>query len=62
MAIKKEINDLVKKIKSAHKGGKFPAYIESIRFPYYKNLIRDAEIKFDFPFTVLIGADRKSVV
>lgn len=55
MEIEKEINDLVTNIRNAHKGNKFPSYIESIRFPYYKNLIQDAEIKFDFPFTVLIG-------
>ena len=33
----------------------FPTYIESIRFPYYKNLAPETKITFDFPLTVFVG-------
>lgn len=33
----------------------FKKYIKSIRFPYFKKLIKNTEINFDFPFTVLVG-------
>ena len=55
MDIKEKIESLINKINKAHKAGRFPDFIESIRFPYYKSLICDAKIVFDFPLTVLIG-------
>ncbi|MBD8347819.1 AAA family ATPase [Dysgonomonas sp. HGC4] len=33
----------------------FRKYIDYIRFPYYKNFIKDTKITFDFPLTVLVG-------
>lgn len=55
MDTQREIKELVKNIRNAHAAKQFPFYIESIRFPYYKNLSSDANITFNFPLTVLIG-------
>lgn len=35
--------------------GRFKNYIEYIQFPFYKNLVENTRINFDFPMTVLIG-------
>jgi len=50
-----EIRGLISSIRSAHQAGTFPVYIEYIRFPKYKNLVSDARINFEFPFTVFTG-------
>lgn len=55
MDTQEEINELVKKIRNAHIANQFPSYIESIRFPHFKNLSTSANISFNFPLTVLIG-------
>lgn len=45
----------IDKILKAKDNGAFKKYIEYIRFPKYKNFVRDTKITFDFPITVLVG-------
>jgi len=53
--IKEEITQTVEAINRVFSRGHYPAYIEYIRFPFFKNLKPDSRINFDFPFTVLTG-------
>jgi len=46
------VNDLLKRDVTS-----FNKYIKKIRFPYFKKLKPHSEIIFDFPFTVLVGAN-----
>ncbi|UOQ99859.1 AAA family ATPase [Hymenobacter sp. 5317J-9] len=55
MPQQEEVQRLIGNIKSAFAAGRFPNYIEYIRFPKYKNLLPDTKIQFDFPFTVFTG-------
>lgn len=52
-------NKLIQAIRGKFKGDRwhetFKDYITDIHFPYYKGLVKDATIKFDFPLTVLVG-------
>lgn len=52
-------NKLIQTIRGKFKGDRwhetFKDYITDIHFPYYKGLVKDATIKFDFPLTVLVG-------
>lgn len=35
--------------------GAFKNYIEYIQFPFYKNLVKNTRVEFQFPLTVLVG-------
>lgn len=41
---KKEILEIIKNITNANRVNKFPAFIKTLRFPFYKNIAKDAEI------------------
>lgn len=47
--------DLVRTIEEIKNAGGYKKYIEYIVFPFYKNLIPNARINFEFPLTVLVG-------
>lgn len=47
----------IEKIQKAKASNQFRPYIDYIYFPYYKNLKPFTRIDFDFPVTVLIGAN-----
>lgn len=49
--IRKEILNIQK----MKENGCFKNYIEYIQFPFYKNLVENSRINFEFPMTVLIG-------
>lgn len=44
---------LIKALEEAR--AEFPAWIDYVRFPYYRSLVPGTRIDFDFPFTVLVG-------
>jgi predicted ATPase len=45
----------VQQILQAKINNQFSKYIDYIRFPKYKNLVKDTKITFDFPITVFVG-------
>lgn len=49
------LQELISTIKKIKAGTRFKRYIDFIRFPFYRNLEVNTEIKFDFPLTVFIG-------
>lgn len=50
-----KINSKVDKINQLRQANKLRPYIEHIRFPHFKNIHKNTKIRFDFPFTVLVG-------
>lgn len=50
-----KLKEKLAKIQSLIKANKFRPYIDYIRFPCFKNIYQDTKIRFDFPFTVLVG-------
>lgn len=48
-------NNLIKEIVKIKESGGYKKYIEYIVFPFYKNLVPNTRINFDFPLTVLVG-------
>lgn len=48
---------LIDNILQAKNNGGFSSYIDYIRFPSYKNLEPNLKITFDFPLTILVGAN-----
>lgn len=57
MKIEDEIVELIRKIESSfsRQPMSYQPYINHIRFPKYKALVKDTRINFDFPVTVLVG-------
>ncbi|MBK8482997.1 MAG: hypothetical protein IPL31_01215 [Saprospiraceae bacterium] len=53
----KEFEGAIKTIKGLKEKNLFHNYIDYIRFPFYKNLEFNSRINFDFPITILIGAN-----
>ncbi len=53
----REFEDAIMKIKDLKEKNLFHNYIDYIRFPFYKNLELNSRINFDFPITILIGAN-----
>ncbi|MCA1176659.1 MULTISPECIES: ATP-dependent nuclease [unclassified Pantoea] len=51
----KDHKDMVRKLKKSFANGEFESFITHVRFPYFKNLERNARIDFQFPITVLVG-------
>jgi len=45
----------IEQIIQAKTNNQFLKYIDYIRYPKYKNLVKDTKITFDFPITVLVG-------
>lgn len=54
---KKSIAELCESLKNKHNNSTKKSYINHIRFPYYKNLEENSEVKFTFPVTILLGAN-----
>ena len=52
-----KIDENLTKIKQNYSNKKFRPYIDYIYFPYFKNLTSFTRIEFNFPITVLIGAN-----
>lgn len=52
---KQKMQEDVSSIQQMKVNGCFKNYIEYIQFPFYKNLVPNSRINFDFPLTVLIG-------
>ena len=53
----RSILDLSDDLRNAFKHNKpsyFP-FIDTIRFPRFKSLVKDTQIKFDYPVTILVG-------
>ena len=50
-----EISKLVDVIQGMKQKNIFKNYIEYIIFPYYKNLLPNSKIDFEFPLTILVG-------
>jgi predicted ATPase len=42
-------------LKGMKESGQFKFCIDYIRYPFYKNIIQDTKINFDFPITVFVG-------
>lgn len=53
--MEEDIKVLIEEISSDYSKGSFMNYIEYMKFPKYKNLTDNSEIKFDFPMTMLVG-------
>jgi len=51
------IEDNVEKLSKFSPGKPLDKYIAYARFPNFKNIERDAEIHFEFPFTAIVGAN-----
>lgn len=49
------MSELIESIQKIKDNGQFDNYINYIVFPYYKNLVSNTKINFDFPFTALVG-------
>ena len=43
------------KIQKAYNNNAFKKYIDYIRLPFFKNFVKNTEITFDYPITVLVG-------
>lgn len=54
---KKDFADLVDDASRMMNAGAFPGFIQSIRFPFYRNLAPDSALEFRFPLVVLTGAN-----
>lgn len=54
-----EVEKLIEKILEEFESNssKFEPFIRHIRFPKYKNFVEDTKIEFNFPITVLVGAN-----
>lgn len=50
-----KVQNDVMEIEKMKAKGVFRNYIEYIKFPFYKNLIPNSKINFEFPLTVLVG-------
>lgn len=50
-----KVQNDISAIKKMKTNGVFKNYIEYIKFPFYKNLIPNSKINFEFPLTVLVG-------
>lgn len=50
-----KMQDDISSIQRIKESGGFKNYIEYMQFPFYKNLVENSRINFDFPMTVLIG-------
>jgi predicted ATPase len=50
-----ELKKLISDIKNIKATSQFGDYINSIRFPFYKNLESNTRIDFDFPLTIFVG-------
>lgn len=53
--MERKLNNLIETIKRIKRNNQFKNYIDSIQFPFFKNLETDQKITFDFPFTAFIG-------
>ena len=49
------MNTKIETLRRMKQKGVFEKYIEYIVFPYYKNLVPNSKISFDFPVTILVG-------
>lgn len=49
------IAGMIEVLSGMKSNGAFKKYIEYIVFPYYKNLVPNTRINFDFPITILVG-------
>ncbi len=50
-----KMQENISSIQRMKESGCFENYIEYIQFPFYKNLVKNSRINFEFPMTVLIG-------
>lgn len=46
---------MINRLQEEYNNNRFPKFIKSIRFIYFKGIHRNAEINFEYPITVLIG-------
>lgn len=49
--------EVTEKLRNLKKGSALPKYISHIRFPLFKNLVKNSRIEFSFPVTALVGAN-----
>jgi predicted ATPase len=53
--MKEEILNKIKILHQLRTSGVHQQYIEHIRYPFFRNLVADTKISFDFPITFLVG-------
>lgn len=47
--------ELLRALEKAFASGQFEPFIRDLRFPHYKNFVKNARIEFNFPITVITG-------